>query len=75
MLKELLDRVTSWKSTITGLLIAVVIYEMSVGNKIPENKQEWAGFVLGVLAIALGVGQKDASKVEPQPQRRSSEAP
>ncbi len=48
---------------------------MSVGNKIPENKQEWAGFVLGVLAIALGVGRKDASKVEPQPQRRSSEAP
>jgi hypothetical protein len=38
-----------------------VLYELTVGNKIPETKQEWSTFALGVPAIALGVGMKDST--------------
>src|SRR6267142_7056446 len=51
----LLVMIGNWRTTLFGLLTAVVIYEAGIGNKMPATKQEWWTFALGVLALALGV--------------------
>jgi len=56
----LLVMIGNWRTTLLGLLSAVVIYEAGVGNKLPATRQEWWAFALGVLFLALGLASKDA---------------
>ena len=60
-MESLIAMLGNWKTTLTGLATAVVLYMAGVGNKLPETKQEWTALVLGVLALMLGVASKDAT--------------
>lgn len=60
-MEQLLTMLGNWKTSLVGLAIAVTTYEMGVGNKIPETKQEWANAAFGVMALLLGLAAKDAT--------------
>ena len=59
-MESLIVMLGNWRSTLVGALMAVVIYEAGVGNKLPETKHEWWALGLAVLAQILGLTTKDA---------------
>jgi hypothetical protein len=51
----------NFRTTVAGLVGAVIVYAQGVGAKTPETKQEWATFAFGLVIAALGYLAKDAA--------------
>ncbi len=48
-------------TTLAGLAGGLLIYLTGIGGKLPETRQEWGTFVLGLVIAILGVVAKDAT--------------
>ncbi len=49
----------NWKTTVIGVVFAVLTYIMGIGAKLPSTKQEWFSFVIACALAAIGVVAKD----------------
>ena len=55
-----------WKTSLAGIIPAVLIWWQGVGFKIPETKNEWGAAVGGILIAAWGLGSQDSRKHKPK---------
>ena len=50
----------NWRTTVIGMITAVLIYLGNSGLKIPENKQDWWGLALALSTVVGGYLARDA---------------
>lgn len=51
----------NYRTTIVGVLLAVLTYVSSVGTELPDTGGEWLQFFVSMSLAALGVLAKDAN--------------
>lgn len=57
----------SWRTTMTGLIGAPLLYWAGIGFRLPANKQEAAFLVGSMVVLSLGLNGKDAGVSGPPP--------
>ena len=55
-----------WKTSMAGMIPAVLIWWQGVGFKIPETKAEWGAAVGGILIAVMGLGSRDSRDKPPK---------
>lgn len=58
--------VTHWKTSVSGMVPALLLWWQGVGFKIPDTKQEWACALGGALIALSGLGLKDPGHARTQ---------
>lgn len=54
--------VGNWRTTLLGLISGIATFMLAgPGVNLPSNKQEWFGFLGGLVQIVWGIVSKDAS--------------
>ena len=60
-----------WRTSVFGMLSAVVVWWASTDFKVPTTKQELAATIGAVLLVILGIGAHDPSKKAPSQRGKS----
>jgi len=61
MLRELINSLKNYRTTLIGMGLAVGLYLQSVGTEWPTGPGGWAAMAVSIGVIALGVAAKDGA--------------
>ena len=60
-MNNMMKSVGNLRTTIVGVLLAILTYWSQIGTKLPQNKGEWFAFLVATGMAALGVLAKDGA--------------